>query len=56
MKMNKEWHMEHPMPKNPTFEQRAAWHLEYQRNCPCRPIGGKLAEEMKRRGINFWAD
>jgi len=53
MKLNKEWHLKHPMPKNPTFEQRIKWHLAHQRNCSCRPIAGKLAEEMKKRGIKF---
>ena len=53
MKINKEWHLAHPMPKNPTFEQRAEWHLEHQRNCACRPIDRKLAEEMKARGIGI---
>jgi hypothetical protein len=53
MKTNKEWHLAHPMPKNPTFEQTADWHLEHQKNCACRPTEGKPAEEMKRREIRF---
>jgi len=53
MKLNKDWHLKHPMPKNPTFEQRVEWHIEHQKNCSCRPIAGKLAAEMKRRGIKF---
>jgi len=53
MKINKEWHLAHPMPKNPTFEQRVEWHLEHKKNCGCRPIEGKLAQEMKMRGIKF---
>jgi hypothetical protein len=53
MKINKEWHLKHPMPKNPTFEQRVAWHLEHQKNCSCRPISGKLAAEMQKKGIAF---
>jgi hypothetical protein len=52
-KINREWHLEHPMPKNPTFEQRVKWHLAHQKNCSCRPIAGKLAEELKKRGIKF---
>lgn len=51
MKINKEWHEKNKMPKNPTFEQRVAWHLSHVKNCSCRPISGKLAEEMKKRGI-----
>ncbi len=53
MKINKEWHLAHPMPKNPTFDQRVEWHLEHQKNCACRPIAGKLADEMRIRGIKF---
>lgn len=52
-KINKEWHLKHKMPKNPTFEERVKWHLEHQKNCQCRKISGKLAEEMKKRGIKF---
>lgn len=52
-KINKEWHLAHKMPKNPTLEQRIAWHLEHTKNCSCRKIEGKLAEEMKKRGIRF---
>ncbi|MCH6232852.1 hypothetical protein [Cognataquiflexum rubidum] len=51
--INKEWHEQHKMPKNPTIEQRMAWHLAHSKNCSCRKIDGKLAEEMKRRGIEF---
>ena len=53
MKINKEWHDKNKMPLNPTFEQRVKWHLAHQKNCSCRPIAKKLAEEMKKRGIKF---
>lgn len=53
MKINKEWHEKNKMPKNPTFEQRVKWHLAHKNNCSCRPIAGKLAEEMTKRGIKF---
>ncbi len=53
MKINREWHRDHPMPKNPTFEQRVEWHLEHQNNCACRPISKKLADEMTIKGIKF---
>lgn len=52
--LNKEWHLSHKMPKNPTMEQRIAWHLEHQKHCGCRKIEGKLAEEMRKRGIRFF--
>lgn len=53
MKINEEWHLNHKMPKNPTMEQRIEWHLAHAKNCSCRKIEGKLAEEMKKRGIKF---
>jgi hypothetical protein len=37
--------------KKPTVEQRIEWHLAHAKNCGCRKIEGKLADEMKRRGI-----
>ncbi|MBI1767188.1 MAG: hypothetical protein HYR67_02300 [Bacteroidetes bacterium] len=51
MKINKEWHQQHKMPKNPTIEERIKWHVSHTKNCGCRKIEGKLAEEMKKRGI-----
>ncbi len=52
-KINREWHLKHKMPKNPSIEQRIAWHIEHQKNCSCRKISGKMAEEMTKRGIKF---
>jgi hypothetical protein len=51
--MNKEWHELHPMPKNPTMEQKIEWHLEHHQNCNCRDIPEKIKEEMKKRDITF---
>lgn len=48
-KMNKEWHESHPMPKNPTLEQRMEWHIEHARHCHCRPIPPKLQDEINKR-------
>lgn len=52
-KINKEWHLKNKMPKNANLAQRIAWHIEHQKNCSCRKISGKLAEEMTKRGIEF---
>jgi hypothetical protein len=52
-KINREWHEKNKMPKNPTFEQRVAWHLAHREHCPCRPIPEKLAAEMKKKNIEF---
>ncbi|MBS3144712.1 hypothetical protein J4208_03950 [Candidatus Woesearchaeota archaeon] len=37
-RINKEWHQDHKMPKNPTVEQRSSWHEEHQKYCSCRPM------------------
>lgn len=51
MKINKEWHQAHKMPKNPSLEQRINWHLEHLKNCQCRTdIPEKLKAEMKKLG------
>lgn len=53
MKINAEWHKQHPMPKNPTIEERIEWHLEHVKKCKCRDIPEKLKAEMARRGISL---
>lgn len=50
MKLNKEWHKAHPMPNKPTNEQRLDWHAEHAKNCSCRKMPKKLAEELLKRG------
>jgi hypothetical protein len=49
--MNTAWHKAHLMPKNPTLDQRIAWHLDHAKNCGCRPIAGKIRDEILKRGI-----
>lgn len=51
MKINKEWHLKHIMPKNASFEQKVKWHLAHQKHCQCRSIPKKLLEEMKKKDI-----
>ena len=54
MKLNKDWHLVHKMPKNATVDQRIAWHLEHLKNCQCRTdIPAKLKVEMEKRGIQI---
>jgi hypothetical protein len=50
-RINKEWHLANKMPKNPSLDQRVEWHLEHARNCTCRPLGGKILEEIERRDL-----
>jgi hypothetical protein len=51
MQINKDWHMANKMPKNPTIEQRIEWHLAHAKNCICRPLGGKILEEINKRKL-----
>ncbi len=54
MKLNKQWHLAHPMPKNPTLEQRIAWHTQHAAHCQCRemPSGIKAAIANRKTKIN----
>jgi len=45
-KLNADWHRAHRMPKNPTLEQRLAWHKEHSQNCQCRPLPPNLVAEI----------
>lgn len=51
MKINAAWHTKHKMPQNPTLDDRVAWHLEHAKMCSCRPLGGKILAEIKKRGV-----
>jgi hypothetical protein len=50
-KINAIWHLANEMPKNPTLDMRVKWHVDHARNCQCRPLHGKILEEVKKRGI-----
>lgn len=52
MKINKEWHTKNRMVKNPTLDERVGWHLQHAKHCICHPLGGKILEEIKKRGIH----
>ena len=36
MAINKEWHLKHRMPKNPSLGQKITWHTGHAKNCQCR--------------------
>jgi hypothetical protein len=54
MSINKAWHENNKMPKNPSDEQRISWHIAHAKNCACRQPSAKLLVEMKKMG--FLAD
>jgi hypothetical protein len=39
------------MPKNPTTEQRIAWHTAHKTNCGCRDIPEKLKAPIKKKRL-----
>jgi hypothetical protein len=45
--INAQWHKKHPMPANPTLEERIKWHTSHTRHCACRPIPASLLAVMK---------
>jgi hypothetical protein len=51
MAINTEWHKKNKMPKNATDEEKIEWHLEYGKNCACRPMPMYLREKMKQLGM-----
>lgn len=53
MKINAAWHLANKMQKNPSLDDRIKWHLEHVANCTCHPLGGKILEEIKKRGIKI---
>jgi len=44
--INAAWHKTHPMPKNPTTEQRIDWHIKHAAHCACREIPPSLQKEI----------
>lgn len=50
-KLNAAWHTKHPMPRNPSLEQRVKWHIAHARACACREIPRPVLNELKARKI-----
>lgn len=51
MKINKEWHEAHRMPRNATLEQRLDWHVNHAANCNCREMPPSIRAELEARGL-----
>ncbi len=48
-KINKEWHLAHGMPKNPSLTERVNWHIEHAKNCACRPMPESIKTALKEK-------
>jgi len=46
-KINKQWHEQHTMPKNPSLQQRMEWHLAHHKECHCRPIPAGILKALQ---------
>jgi predicted flap endonuclease-1-like 5' DNA nuclease len=46
MSINASWHEAHPMPKNPSLQDRVAWHVEHTRECACRAMPDTVTKEL----------
>lgn len=47
--MNKTWHEKNRMPKNPTLNQRIAWHKKHRKACACREVPRSLLKYLDEK-------
>lgn len=52
-RLNREWHLLHKMPPNPTLEERIDWHIQHAEHCGCREMPESIRRELEARG---WTD
>lgn len=53
MKLNREWHLQHKLPRNATLQERLDWHALHAANCHCRDMPVSIRRELEARG---WTD
>jgi hypothetical protein len=53
MKINKEWHLHNPMPKNASLEERIQWHISHARACKCREMPESILKEIRKRKLKL---
>ena len=53
MKINKKWHELHPMPENPSLEERINWHIGHAKACKCREMPESIVKEIRKRKIKL---
>lgn len=53
MKINKDWHTAHKLPRSATLDERIAWHLKHAAGCGCREIPPTIRLELENRGITI---
>lgn len=50
MKLNREWHLTHKLPRNASLEERLNWHMLHAENCRCREMPESIRRELEARG------
>jgi len=45
--INKKWHLENKMPKNPSQKERMEWHIEHNKNCGCRKPTESISRQIE---------
>ena len=46
-KINKKWHENNRMPKNPSLQERVDWHKRHTKYCACRSIPTSLKKYIR---------
>jgi len=49
-KINANWHLQNKMPKNPSLDERIAWHVAHVKNCRCREMPETIKKEIEKKG------
>ena len=50
-RINRAWHEDNPMPKNPKPDQRMAWHAGHAASCGCRAMPAGVVRLFVERGL-----
>jgi hypothetical protein len=50
--INREWHLNNKMPKNPSLEQRIEWHIQHSKHCKCREMPETIKILVKEKNLN----
>ncbi|RYE43910.1 MAG: hypothetical protein EOP21_07430 [Hyphomicrobiales bacterium] len=50
MKINRQWHEAHKLPRNASMEERLNWHVMHAENCGCREMPDSIRRELEARG------
>jgi hypothetical protein len=52
VKINREWHLAHKLPRNASLEEKLEWHAAHAINCGCREMPQSIRKELELRGLS----